>query len=42
LKEKNKNNIGWKLGEDDLFNEFYHAVNFFKIRVHEWQKIVQK
>lgn len=38
LIEKNKINIGWKLDEDDLFDEFNHVVNIFKIRVHEWQK----
>lgn len=38
LIEKNKNNIGWKLDEDDLFDEFNHIVNIFKIRVHEQQK----
>lgn len=42
LMEKNKNNIGWELDEDNLFDEYNHVVNIFKIRVHEWQKIVQK
>jgi hypothetical protein len=38
LKEKKKKNIGWKLDEDDLFDEFNHVANIFKIRVHKWQK----
>lgn len=31
-----KNNMGWTLDEDDLFDDFFW-VNIFKTRVHEWQ-----
>lgn len=34
--ERNKNNIGWKLDKDDLYDEFNRVVNIFKMQVYKW------